>query len=225
VAALAAERGILCHVDACLGGFLLPFWEEVGEPVPPWDFRVEGVTSMSADIHKYGYTFKGASLVLYRSRDLLRHQHFWYDDWPGGLYASSTPAGTRPAPPIAGAWAALHHLGRDGFVGLTRSVAEAKRRFLAGIDAADGAVVDPVPDTPVFQVTTPGRSHDAVGDAMDARGWNLDRQQGGLHVMLSPYHLQVAERFGADLADALAAVPLGGDDRADSTVSTYGGIA
>src|SRR5690606_35816295 len=107
---------------------------------------------------------KGASLVLYRSRDLLRHQHFWYDDWPGGLYASSTPAGTRPAPPIAGAWAALHHLGRDGFVRLTGSVAEAKRRFLAGIDAVDGAVVDPVPDTPVFQVTFPGRSTDAVGD-------------------------------------------------------------
>lgn len=225
VAALAAERGILCHVDACLGGFLLPFWEEVGEPVPPWDFRVEGVTSMSADIHKYGYTFKGASLVLYRSRDLLRYQHFWYDDWPGGLYASSTPAGTRPAPPIAGAWAALHHLGRDGFVRLTESVAEAKRRFLAGIEAADGAVVDPVPDTPVFQVRFPGRSTDAVGDAMDARGWNLDRQQGGLHVMLSPYHLQVAERFAADLADALADVPPADDAGFAPTTATYGGIA
>lgn len=225
VAALALDRGTLCHVDACLGGFLLPFWERVGEAVPPWDFRVEGVTSLSADIHKYGYTFKGASLVLYRTRDLLKHQHFWYDGWPGGLYASSTPAGTRPAPPIAGAWASLMHLGEDGFVAMTEKVAEAKRRFLAGIDAVDGAVVAPTPDTPVFQVTFPGRSHDAVGDAMDARSWNLDRQQGGLHVMLSPYHLQVADRFAADLGEAVAAVPEGSTTEADGSVSTYGGIA
>lgn len=225
VAALAAERGILCHVDACLGGFLLPFWEELGQPVPPWDLRVEGVTSLSADIHKYGYSFKGASLVLYRDRALLKHQHFWYDGWPGGLYASSTPAGTRPAPPIAGAWAALMHLGREGFVRLTGQVLQAHRAFLAGIAASDGAVVAPEPDISVFQVTTPGRSHDAVGDQMDARGWNLDRQQGGLHVMLSPYHAQVADRFVEDLRGALADVPVTEDAPTESSVSTYGGIA
>jgi glutamate/tyrosine decarboxylase-like PLP-dependent enzyme len=226
VAAVAAERGVLCHVDACLGGFLLPFWAEVGEPVPPFDLRVEGVTSLSADIHKYGYAFKGASLVLYRSRDLVKLQHFWYDDWPGGTYASATPAGTRPAPPIAGAWAAIEHLGRDGFVRLTRQVQAAHHAFLDGIDAVDGVEVAPRPDIPVFQLTTPGRSHEAVGDQMDARGWNLDRQQGGLHVMLSPYHLEVAPQFLADLADAVAAVPLG-DEPAPATAggSTYGGIA
>ena len=223
VAALAAERGILCHVDACLGGFLLPFWEKVGEPVPPWDFRVEGVTSMSADIHKYGYTFKGASLVLYRDRELLKHQYFWYDSWPGGLYASSTPAGTRPAAPIAGAWAAIQHLGESGFLAMTEKVAAAKRAFLAAIEASDGAVVSPTPDAPVFQVTTPDRDHGAVGAAMDARGWNLDLQQEGMHVMLSPYHLEVAERFGADLAEALAEVPLGGAGAEVDT--TYGAIA
>ncbi|HEV7719922.1 MAG TPA: aminotransferase class V-fold PLP-dependent enzyme [Iamia sp.] len=225
VAALAAERGLLCHVDACLGGFLLPFWEELGQPVPPWDLSVPGVTSLSADIHKYGYAFKGASLVLYRDRDLLKHQHFWYSDWPGGLYASSTPAGTRPAPPIAGAWAALMHLGHEGFLRLTGQVLDAHTAFLAGIAASDGAVVDPAPDISVFQVTTPGRSHDAVGDQMDARGWNLDRQQGGLHVMLSPYHAQVADQFVADLGAALADVPVTDDAPTPSDVSTYGGIA
>ena len=225
VAAVAAEKGILCHVDACLGGFLLPFWEELGQPVPEWTLRVPGVTSLSADIHKYGYAFKGASLIMYRSRDLLRHQHFWYDGWPGGLYASSTPAGTRPAPPIAGAWAAMVHLGREGFVRLTGQVLDAHRAFQAGIAASDGAVVSPVPDISVFQVTTPGRSHDAVGDQMDARGWNLDRQQGGLHVMLSPYHAQVADQFVADLDESLAAVPVTDDAPTESDVSTYGGIA
>ena len=223
VAALADDRGLLCHVDACLGGFLLPFWERVGEPVPPWDFRVEGVTSMSADIHKYGYAFKGASLVLYRDRDLLKRQYFWYDDWPGGLYASSTPAGTRPAPPIAGAWASLMHLGDSGFMAMTEQVAQANRAFRAAIDATDGAEIAPASDTPVMQVTTPGRDHNAVGAAMDARGWNLDLQQGGMHLMLSPYHLGVADRFGEDLAAAVADVPLGDVDT--EAVGTYGGIA
>ncbi|MCU1352664.1 MAG: PLP-dependent enzyme glutamate decarboxylase, partial [Acidimicrobiales bacterium] len=102
LAGMAAARGILFHTDACLGGWLLPWWERLGEPVPPWDFRVEGVTSLSADVHKYGYAFKGASTVLYRSRELLQLQHFWYDAWPGGLYASGTTAGTRPAAPIVG---------------------------------------------------------------------------------------------------------------------------
>jgi sphinganine-1-phosphate aldolase len=91
--------------------------------VPPWDFRVPGVTSISADVHKYGYTFKGASVVLYRSRELLQHQFFWYDDWPGGLYASGTSAGTRSAAPIAGAWAAINHLGVDGYLRLAEIVA------------------------------------------------------------------------------------------------------
>ncbi|MFM7063340.1 MAG: pyridoxal phosphate-dependent decarboxylase family protein, partial [Actinomycetes bacterium] len=90
IAALAASAGTLCHVDACLGGYLLPFWERIGREVPPWDFRVEGVTSMSADVHKYGYCFKGVSTVMYRDPELFQRQVFMYDDWPGGLYASAS---------------------------------------------------------------------------------------------------------------------------------------
>ena len=122
LAAMADDRGILFHTDACLGGWLLPWWERLGEPVAPWDFRVRGVTSISADVHKYGYTFKGASVVAYRNRELLQHQFFWYDDWPGGLYASGTSAGTRSAAPIAGAWAAINHLGVDGYMRLAEQV-------------------------------------------------------------------------------------------------------
>jgi sphinganine-1-phosphate aldolase len=119
IAALAADKGVLCHVDACLGGLLLPFWERLGEPVPAWDFRVAGVTSISADIHKYGYSYKGASALLYRDLDLYRTQ-WWFDDgaWGGGLYGAPTIAGTRPAPPIAGAWAALRTLGEEGYLRL-----------------------------------------------------------------------------------------------------------
>jgi glutamate/tyrosine decarboxylase-like PLP-dependent enzyme len=210
VAAVAAEAGILCHVDACLGGWLLPFWERMGEDVAPWDFRVDGVTSLSADIHKYGYAFKGASVLLHRSRDLLSHQFFLYDDWPGGLYGSATTAGTRPGPPIAGAWTAIRRLGEEGYLRLAECTRAATRIVQAGIAAIDSLAVTGDPDMSVleFSTTPPGADADdaisAIGDVMDDRGWHLDRQQGGLHLMFSPYHLEVADRFVADLTEAAA---------------------
>jgi glutamate/tyrosine decarboxylase-like PLP-dependent enzyme len=219
MAGLAAERGILFHTDACLGGWILPWWERLGEEVAPWDFRVPGVTSISADIHKYGYTFKGASTVCYRSRDLLERQFFWYDDWPGGLYASGTSAGTRSAAPIAGAWAAINHLGEDGYLRLTEQVRDTTRRLLAGIEAIDGLRVTHRPDLSLFEFGSDTLDIGAVGDVMDDRGWNLDRQQGGLHLMISPFHAQIADRFLADLADAAAHH---GESR--GVDATYGGV-
>jgi glutamate/tyrosine decarboxylase-like PLP-dependent enzyme len=209
IAAIAAESDLLCHVDACLGGWMLPWWERLGQPVPPWDFRVEGVTSLSADIHKYGYVYKGASTVMYRDRDLYQHQIFMYDDWPGGLYASSTAAGTRSGAPIAGAWAAITHLGEDGYLRLASRVLDATTRMKAGIGAIDGLAVTSDPDMSVFEFgSDPARGEpldmDAICDVMDDRGWNLDRQQGGLHVMLAPGHDQVVDQFCADLAHAVA---------------------
>lgn len=223
LAALAASRGVLMHVDACLGGWLLPWWERLGEPVPPWDFRVPGVTSMSADIHKYGYTFKGASLILYRDPELARHQWFLYDDWPGGLYGSVTTAGTRPAAPIAGAWATINHLGADGYLRKATQVRDATRAFVAGIESIDGLAITAPPDMSLFEFGAADPEQldiGAVGDVMDDRGWNLDRQQGGLHLMVSPYHLHMVDAFVADLRDAVA-------DHGESRgkAASYGGIA
>lgn len=207
IAALAMERGTLCHVDACLGGYLLPFWEALGEPVRPWTFAVDGVTSMSADIHKYGYSFKGVSTVLYRDHDLYQRQIFMYDAWPGGLYASSSSAGTRPGSPIAAAWATMTHLGVEGYMRLGARVLEATRGFRSAVEAVPGLAVTSDPDMSVFELglspdAPPGLDIDVVGDVMDDHGWNLDRQQGGLHVMLSPGHDRSVEAFGADLATA-----------------------
>ncbi len=209
IAGLAAEREVLCHVDACLGGYLLPFWEQLGRTVPPWDFRVDGVTSMSADIHKYGYCFKGASTVLYRDQDLYQRQIFMYDEWPGGLYASSTAAGTRPGSPIAAAWATMTHLGNEGYLRLARRVLDATTTFMDGVASIDGLRVTSDPDMSLFEFgADPGSevpvNIDAVADVMDDRGWNLDRQQGGLHLMVSPGHDRVAAGFVADLRDAVA---------------------
>ncbi len=206
LAQLAAAHDTLCHVDACLGGWLLPFWEQIGEPVPPWDFSVEGVTSISADIHKYGYCFKGASVVIYRDAGMKQRQHFIFDNWPGGLYGSATTAGTRPAAPIAAAWATIQHLGSDGYLAKARTVREATRRFLRGVEAIDELELSALPDMSLFEFSSRAGADatGAIADLMDDRGWRLDRQQGGLHLMISPGHLAVADDFIADLEHAVA---------------------
>jgi len=224
LAAAAAERGVLFHTDACLGGWLLPWYERLGEPVPPWDFRVPGVTSISADVHKYGYTFKGASIVAYRDRELLQLQQFWYDDWPGGLYASGTPAGTRPAAPIAGAWAAINRIGVDGYLAMATTVRDTFVRFCEGIRGIPGLRITGDPDMSLCEFGAdpahqPLVDIGGVADVMDAKGWNLDRQQGGLHLMISPYHARIADRFLADLAEAVAVHGVG-----SGKAATYGGV-
>jgi glutamate/tyrosine decarboxylase-like PLP-dependent enzyme len=220
LASAAAERGILFHVDACLGGWLLPFWARLGEPVPPWDLSVPGVTSLSADIHKYGWSFKGVSVLLHRHEEQLRHQYFLYDSWPGGLYGSATTAGTRPGAPIAAAWATISHLGADGYLRLADQVRTATRAFRAGIEAIPGLRITGDPVMGVMEVASDVHDLAAVNDVMEDRGWHLDRQQGGLHLMLSPGHVAVADRFLADLRDAVAEH---GESR--GVEARYGGIA
>jgi sphinganine-1-phosphate aldolase len=220
LAALAAERGVLCHVDACLGGWLLPFWSRLGEPVPPWDLSVPGVTSLSADIHKYGWCFKGVSVLLHSDPEMVRHQYFLYDAWPGGLYGSATTAGTRPAAPIAAAWATITHLGEAGYLRLAAQVRDATRRFRTGIEAIDGLRITGDPVMGVMEIASDDLDLAAVNDVMEDRGWHLDRQQGGLHLMLSPYHLTVADEFLADLAEAVTT-----HAESRGVEARYGGVA
>lgn len=221
IAALAASAGTLCHVDACLGGLLLPFWERLGQPVPPWDFRVPGVTSISADLHKYGYAFKGASALLWRDPARYRRQ-WWLDDgaWGGGLYGSPTSAGTRPAPPIAGAWAALHALGEEGYLRLAAEVRDARDRFLQGLRGIADLRPTVPPDLSVIEVRSDEVDLEAVADAMSERGWELDRQPGGLHLMLSPYHLRVVEPLLQALRESVSEVQ--GGRRSSPARAQYG---
>lgn len=206
LAAIAAERGAGCHVDACIGGFVLPFLERIGHEVPPWDFRVPGVTEVSADVHKYGYVPKGASVVLHRDDDWLSHQMFLYDQWPAGLYGSPAVAGARPAAPIATAWAVLSYLGAAGYDGIVRDLMATVDKVRAGIDGTPGLEIAGDPIGPVLALRSDTLDLYAVGDVMDDRGWNLNRnvEPRGLHVMLSPAHASVADELLADLADAVA---------------------
>lgn len=206
LAALAAERDISFHTDACLGGFLLPFYERLGVDLPLFDFRVPGVTTMSADVHKYGYSTKGASVIAHRDFEhLKRYQLFVYSDWPGGGYASFAMAGARPAAPIAAAWAILHYLGEEGYVRLARQIKDTTEKLQAGIEAIPELHVWGKPAMSVFGFGSESIDVFAVGDALDDKGWCLDRQQNpdALHQMVSPEHARVADTFLADLAAAV----------------------
>ena len=207
LAALAAERGIGFHTDACLGGFLLPFLEDLGEPIPPFDFRVEGVSTISADVHKYGYCTKGASTITHREKaHLHQYQLFLYDKWPGGMYGSFAMAGARPAAPIAAAWAIMSFLGREGYVKLAEEIRGTTRKLREGIEAIPELSVWAQPVMSVMSFGSRQIDIGAVGDVMDERGWNLDRQNDpdALHMMVSPAHAKVADQFLSDLRDAVA---------------------
>lgn len=227
LAALAAERGVLCHVDACMGGYLLPFLERLDHLDAPWDFRVEGVTSISADLHKYGYASKGVSTITYRNKALRRHQPFRFDGWLGGLYGSSGMAGTKPAGPIAAAWAVLHHLGEDGYLRLADDAWHATQAVLEGVRAHEELAVLGKPDATLFALAAApdsGLDAFAVGDELQRRGgWYLDRQTppDSLHATINAVHRPVIPDFLADLDATLAeaaSTPEGRRDIAYGTV-------
>ncbi len=205
MAALAMERNIPFHVDACLGGFMLPWVERLGIELPLWDFRVPGVTSISADLHKYGFAIKGASVVMHKPKTNMRYQVFQFGDWPGGIYGTQAFQGTKPAPPIAAAWAVLHLLGEEGYVKLAGQTMEAVQRLIAGVNAMPDVHVWGEPNMSVVAIGS--RVHDilAVGDALNAKGWHFDRQEGpaSIHLMASPTHAAIVDEFLSDLREAL----------------------
>lgn len=206
IATLAAARGLLCHVDACVGGFILPFLERIGVSLPPFDFRIEGVTSLSVDLHKYGYTPKGASVLLYRNRELRRHQFFVYGGWPGGIYASATFAGTRSGGAIAAAWAVLRYLGEEGYTEAARKTWEATQRLREGIQNIAGLCLVGKPAATVLAISAqPPLDIYAIGDGLAKRGWFLDRQQKppSLHLTVTVAHAAVVEAFLRDLEAAV----------------------
>jgi glutamate/tyrosine decarboxylase-like PLP-dependent enzyme len=227
LAALASARGIGCHVDACMGGFALPFLERLGLFAKPWDFRVPGVTSMSADVHKYGYTPKGASVILHRSKALRRYQTFVFDGWLGGLYGSSGIAGTKPGGPIAAAWAALHHLGFDGYDRMVSIAFAARVALCEAVAATRGLAVVGDPEVTLAAIgSDPDGGLDvfAVGDALGRRGWYLDRQAppDSLHTTCTPAHTAaVMAEFVADLSAAAADVA---GTRVDDRSTNYAAI-
>lgn len=207
LAAVASEHGALCHVDACLGGFLLPFLPELGYDVPSFDFSVPGVTSISADPHKYGYAPKGSSVLLWRESDLRIHQYFGFGNWHGGVYVAPNMQGTRPGGPIAGTWAVMQYLGWDGYRELSETVMETAETLRDRIEAIEGISVVSDPDATVFAFESTDDDLDvwAVQERLSAEGWVLERQQRprSVHLSVMPTHEDVVEEFCSDLEVAV----------------------
>ncbi len=214
LAPLAAERDIGFHVDACVGGFFLPFAEKLGRPIPRFDFRVPGVTTISADLHKFGYTAKGASLIVSRDRDVFESQPFRFgggsrpDDW----YVTPSMTGTRPGGAIAAAWAVMTYLGEAGYVERTRQTYEYLERWWAAIRSIEGLEVMGTPAMSVFAVTSQTLDPYAIGKGMEERGWIVyadSEPVPALRYMQSPGHAPYVDQYIADLREVTELVRQG----------------
>jgi sphinganine-1-phosphate aldolase len=203
---IALEHGVGLHVDGCLGGFILPWGERLGLRIPRFDFRVPGVTSISADTHKYGYALKGTSVLLYRDADLRRRQYFNYPDWPGGIYLSPGLSGSRSGGLIAATWAAMVSLGERGYLEIAERIFATARRIRAAVEAQ--AELEVFGD-PTFLVAFRSPELDIyhVNDSLLASGWRLNALQlpPGLHFCVTRPNTApgVAEAFAGDLAEAV----------------------
>jgi sphinganine-1-phosphate aldolase len=203
---IALEHDIGLHVDGCLGGFILPWGERLGLEMPLFDFRIPGVTSMSADTHKYGYALKGTSVLLYRNSDLRRYQYFNFTDWPGGIYFSPGLSGSRSGGIVAATWAAMVSLGESGYLEIAKGIFETAATIRRGIDAIPELEVI---GNPTFLVAfrAPKLNIYHVNDHLIAKGWRLNALQlpAALHFCVTRPNTApgVAEAFVADLSEAV----------------------
>jgi sphinganine-1-phosphate aldolase len=214
--ALAQERGLLLHVDACVGGWLLPYYRRLGVEVTDFDFAVPGVTSISVDLHKYAFAPKGASLVLYRDAGLRRHGYFTCTEWAGYAVVNPAVQSSKSAGPVAASWAVLHAVGDDGFLDLARQTLVGTRRFVAGVRATPGLTVLGEPEFCLVAVATAsaevGIFH--VVDELSERGWYVQAQPGyqglppSLHLCLGPKNSQNVDALLADLRMSFEAAKL-----------------
>jgi glutamate/tyrosine decarboxylase-like PLP-dependent enzyme len=220
VAGTAAAHGVPCHVDACIGGFVLPFLPALGYDVPDFDFSVDGVTSISVDPHKYGYTAKGVSTVLYRDKDLRRHQYYAFDGWPGGIYVAPNVQGTRPAGPIAAAWAVMNFLGQDGYTQLVEDAMGAAGAIADHVaDHPDLAVVSD-PDMSLLAIESTAADLNAwtVQRELSENGWELERQKRpeSMHLSAMAQHAPIVEEFLSDLEAAVETARAAETEEADA---------
>ncbi|MFF3671953.1 pyridoxal phosphate-dependent decarboxylase family protein [Microtetraspora malaysiensis] len=222
VAALASSRGVPCHVDACVGGWLLPWLRDAGAEIPPFDLRVPGVTSLSCDLHKFGYAPKGASVLLFADAALRRRAYFASAAWPGYTIINATVQSSRSAGPLGGAWATLQSLGRDGYLELGRTTLEATRRLVEGVSAIPGLRVLGRPESSLVAIAAdpdaPGGAIDmfVLADEARGRGWFLQPQlsyagiPANLHVTVTGVTLHGVEEMLKVIAESAEAARLAG---------------
>lgn len=210
VAQLALSHGVGVHVDSCLGGFIVPFMEEAGFPIDPFDFRVPGVTSISADTHKYGFAPKGTSVVMYSTRSLRHMQYFVAPDWSGGMYATPSVCGSRAGSLIAATWATLAHIGRNGYIEATKKIVSTTQKIAAEISKLPGVYVLGSPKVNVVGVASEEFDILRVFEKLVERKWNINGLQfpASFHLCVTMLHTEgdVADRFVRDVGEVVEIV-------------------
>lgn len=210
IAGLAKERGLLCHVDGCMGGFLLPYFRRLGEPIPDFDFRVPGVTSMSMDLHKYGLCPKGASVVLYRDESLRRHQVFVCADWTGYTMFNPTIQSSKSGGPLAAAWAVMHFLGEEGYTKVASDLLAARKKLVRGVGEIPGLAMMGEPEMSLIAFTSDEVSVFVLADRLKARGFAVQAQLGygpskaNIHMTVNPGNTKVIDAFLVVLGEETA---------------------
>ncbi|XP_058761596.1 sphingosine-1-phosphate lyase isoform X1 [Vicia villosa] len=205
---LASSFGICFHVDLCLGGFVLPFARELGYDIPPYDFSVKGVTSISVDVHKYGLAPKGTSIVLYRNHEIRKNQFVAVTEWSGGLYVSPTIAGSRPGSLIAGAWAAMMSLGKEGYLEHTKAIMEGSKRLQKGVEEIPELFIIGRPDMTIIAFGSKVLDIFEVNDIMSSKGWHLNALQrpNSIHICVTLQHVPIVDDFIRDLKESVETV-------------------
>ncbi|KAI7870150.1 sphingosine-1-phosphate lyase [Spinellus fusiger] len=225
---LAKKCNIGFHVDCCLGSFIMPFLEKAGFPTTPFDFRVDGVTSISCDTHKYGFAPKGSSVVMYQNEVIRKYQYFLCADWTGGIYASPSMTGSRPGALIAGCWAALMNIGEDGYLDSCKKIVGARKTIEEGIRSTPELHVlgEPIGPVIAFGANAPLNVYD-VGDKMSARGWNISSLQkpAALHISITLPWTQSGSLFVKDLKEVVAGLVNDPKSGNGSTAAIYGTAA
>lgn len=212
MAKIALDNGILFHTDACVGGFMLPFYKRLGESVPGFDFSVPGVTSISMDLHKFAYTPKGASLVLYRDKELRKHQIFTCSHWTGYTIINNAIMSSRTGGPMAAAYAVLNYLGEEGYLDIARQKIGATKKLVEGVEKHQDLILMTNPDFCMFSFTsnTIGIFH--LMDEMNGRGWYIQPalsygpSKYNIHLSVNRSNVEWVDAFLEDLYDAIEKV-------------------
>ncbi|KAJ2008562.1 Dihydrosphingosine phosphate lyase [Coemansia thaxteri] len=225
LSSLAVKYKVGFHIDSCLGSFIMPFLKEAGFPEVVCDLRLPGVTSISCDTHKYGFAPKGTSVVMYRNKQMRHYQYFTISTWPGGVYASPTIAGSRSGAVIAGCWAAMAKMGRDGYLQQCKDIVGCRIEIQKGIEQIPELYVVGEPSSTVVAFS----SHAPVGiygvlDEMKKRGWDLSPLQhpAALHIACTRLTVPVSQEFLRDLRDSVALVRASPDSYSKGSQAVYG---
>uniref|UniRef100_A0A673YH19 sphinganine-1-phosphate aldolase n=1 Tax=Salmo trutta TaxID=8032 RepID=A0A673YH19_SALTR len=226
VGKLAVKYNLPLHVDACLGGFLIVFMDKANYPLAPFDFRVKGVTSISADTHKYGFAPKGSSVILYSDKKYRHYQYFVAPDWQGGIYASPSVAGSRPGGIIAACWATMMYMGEDGYIKTTKKIIDTARTIKTEIRKINGVFVFGDPEVSVVAIGSDVFDIFRLSNALTSKGWNLNTLQypSSIHICCTVLHTQegVAKQFISEVKEQVALILKNPNEKTTGMGAIYG---